>query len=495
MFMYIKTLCNIIFLLLIVFYGTSVSAAPLYGVFDSTLSCFQYILEKALFIEVFHIPLIVLILISGSIFCTLRFRFVNVRFFKHAISILINDNNQGDSVGEINHFQAFATAIAGTIGLGTIAGVAVAVSIGGPGAVMWMMVAGFLGMSSKFVEVTLGFKYRVQDSKQHHVFGGPFQYIKKGLAELGLARLGKFLALSYSVLLIFAALGASIPFQANQTIAIITGYSSWVDGHLWVFALLLTLIVSLVILGGIKRVANVSSALVPIMAVIYISSCVVIVIVNFNNLGLAFKEMLYGMVYGNSILGGFMGAFIAGTRRAVFANEAGIGTASIAHASTKDSVGVRAGFVAMLEPCIDTMVICFLTGLVITVTGVYNNGDVTQEGILLTRDAFSTVATWFPIFLSISVPFFAFSTMITFAYYCEMGWLYLFKTNHSIVYCRILILAVVFFSSISHNFMTIAKLGDMLFMCLAIPNIIAMCLLSNKVGKELSIYRASLNKG
>lgn len=457
---------------------------------DSIISNMEFALNSLLFIEIFHIPIIVLILVSSSVFYTVRFRFVNIRMFKHAISILTKKSDEKNA-GDISHFQAFATAIAGTIGLGTVAGVAVAVSIGGPGAVMWMIVAGFLGMSTKFTEVTLGFKYRTEDNN-HHAFGGPFQYIRRGLSELGLIKSGKVLSFIYAVFLVLAALFASIPFQANQTISVIKGYNSWVDNNIWIFGAILTSLLAVVLIGGIKRVANVTSALVPLMASVYIFSCIVIIIFHFENIGNAFTTMFYEMLHGNAALGGAVGAFVAGIRRAVFANEAGIGTAPIAHAATKESQAVKAGLVAMLEPCVDTMIICFLTGLVITITGVY--ADTTSEGILITRNAFATITNWFPIFLSISVPFFAFSTMIAFAYYCEMGWLYLFKHKRSVIYCRVLIIAIAFFSTISNNFTALAKLGDMLFMCLAIPNLIAMYLLSNKVAIYLKDYTKSLEK-
>ncbi|MBQ4875523.1 MAG: alanine:cation symporter family protein [Rickettsiaceae bacterium H1] len=461
--------------------------------FDAIINNVEYFLHSILFIEIFGIPLIVLMLVLSSVFYTIKFKFVNIRLFKHGLEILRGKHNKEErEIGDINHFQAFATAVAGTIGLGTVAGVAVAVSIGGPGAVIWMMLAGFLGMSTKFTEVTLGFKYRVLNDENHNTFGGPFQYIKAGLSELGLVNVSKVLAFVYAILLILAALFASIPFQANQTISVIKGYYSWIDNNLWLFAAFLTFLVGVVILGGVKRVANVSSALVPIMAVIYVFSCLVIIAFNFEKIGFAIKIMLCEAWNGHSAFGGFMGTFIAGIRRAVFANEAGIGTSPIAHAATKENQPIKAGLVAMLEPCIDTMIICFLTGFVIVITGAYNADNV-GEGILITRQAFSTVSNWFPILLSVSVPFFAFSTMIAFSYYCEMGWLYLFNSKRNIIYCRLLIVLVVFFSSISDNFLNLAKLGDMLFMCLAVPNLITMYLLSNKVSESLQDYINSIN--
>ncbi len=459
--------------------------------FDILITKVEFGLEKVLFFKIFHIPAIVLLLFSSALFFTVRFRFINIRLFAHAFSILIGKNKNNSGKGEINHFQAFATAVSGTIGLGTVAGVAVAVSIGGPGAIMWMIVAGFLGMSSKFVEVTLGFKYRGRGDSKSSSFGGPFLYIKEGLADLGFIKLGIILSYIYAVLLIIASVGGAIAFQANQTISIIKGYSDLIDNNIWIFGAVLTLLVALIILGGIKRLAHVTSAMVPIMSCIYVASCLTIIAFNFDNLGLAFKTMLYEMVHGNSALGGFMGAFVAGTRRACFANEAGIGTSPIAHAATKESVDVRAGLVAMLEPCIDTMIICFLTGLVIVVSNVSGSSN---EGILITRDAFASVTNWFPIFLSISVPFFAFSTLLSYSYYCEMGWLYLFKSKKSIIYAHMLIMCVIFLSTISHESMNIAKLGDMLFMCLAVPNIIAMFLLNYKVATSLKSYVDSLQK-
>ncbi len=479
-----KYIIFIIFLLPVPGYGSP---------FDDFIIQSESILHSMLFINILGIPLIVAVMIASAIFHTLRFKFVNIRLLKHAIAILTGKNHSNNHVGDIKHFQAFATAVSGTIGLGTVAGVAVAVSIGGPGSVIWMIIAGFLGMSSKFVEVTLGFKYRTEVYENQQTFGGPFQYIKKGLSEIGLPKLGSKLAFTYALLLITASLMGSIPFQANQSIAAITGYHPWIDNHIWLTAAIITLLIASVIIGGIKRIANVTSMLVPFMAILYISSCFTIIAINHENIIPAFKIMLHETLHGNAALGGFIGAFVAGIRRAVFANEAGIGTSAIAHAPTQESEPIRAGLVAMLEPCIDTMVICFVTGLVITVTGVYDSPN-HQEGILITREAFSTVNSWFPTLLSISVQFFSFSTILAFAYYCEMGWLYIFKSNKSIIYCHILITSVVFFSSISTNFISLAKLGDMLFMCLAIPNIITMYLLRNKVADLLNRYTDSISK-
>lgn len=456
--------------------------------FDSIVRNMESALDYVLFIEIFHLPLIILILVSSAMFYTIKFRFVNIMLFKHAMLILTGKCKNDGKTGEINHFQAFSTAVAGTMGLGTIAGVAVAISIGGPGAMVWMMIAGFLGMSSKFIEVTLGLEYRVK-GKGCNIFGGPFQYIKIGLGELGLVKTGKILALIYAVLLILASLIASIPFQAHEMISVIKGYYGWIDGNVWGFGMILSLFLAVVLFGGVKRVAFISSTIVPVMAFIYIFSCIVIIIVNFQHIHAAFYAIIDGMFCNSSVAGGALGALIAGFRRAVFANEAGIGTSPIAHSATKEDKAIKAGLVAMLEPCVDTMLICLLTGLVITITGVYHEEGV---GILITRNAFATVSSWFPIFLSISVPFFAFSTMIAFSYYCEAGWLYLFKNKKSILLCRVLIVIVVFFSTISDDLMSLAKLGDMLFMCLAIPNLIAMYLLRDKVVSLLKKYQLSL---
>ncbi len=456
--------------------------------YDTILVKVNDLINTVLFFKIFGIPFIVLMLSSGAIFFTIRFKFINIRLFKHAFSILLGKYDKDHHEGDISHLQAFAAALSSTVGLGTVAGVAIAISIGGPGAVPWMMIAGFFGMSLKFAEVTLAFRYRTKDYDQ--IFSGPFKYIRYGLEEVGFKKLGVFLAAVYACFLILSSIGGSVPFQTNQMIAIISGHSSFIDNNVWLFSLIITILMGLVIIGGIERVAKVASSLVPIMSIIYIFSCIVIITFNIENLGNAFALMFHGMIDAKSISGGAVGAFVAGIRRAIFASEAGMGTAAITHSVTKDEEPVRTGFVAMIEPCFDTMLICCLTGLIIVITGAYEHDGV-GDGILMTRKAFETVSWWFPMLLTVAAPLFAFSSVIVFVYCCEMSWLYLFNAKSLIVY-RIIVLITAFFSGISKNIISIANIGDALFICSAIINMVALLFLSNKVSDEVKMYLAKL---
>ncbi|XP_011862180.1 PREDICTED: uncharacterized protein LOC105558870 [Vollenhovia emeryi] len=323
--------------------------------------------------------------------------------FLTGIVIIITDMHSTDNVGDITLISsAFMTALSSTVGLGTVAGVAIAVSMGGPGAVPWMMITGFFGMSVKFAEVTLAFRHRTEDQEQ--LFSGPFQYIRNGLEEFGFKKLGIVLAAIYAVFFVLSGLGGSVAFQTNQMVSILSGYSSWVDGHSWFLSSIISALLALVIIGGIKRIARVSSALVPIMSLIYICSCLVITGFNIHNLGHTFKILFSNMIDFNAVGGGMVGAFVAGIQRAIFASEAGVGSAAITHATTKDEEPVRTGLVAMIEPCFDTMLICCLTGITIVITGAYQTS--VGEGILITQKAFETVSSWFPILLTIAAPLF-----------------------------------------------------------------------------------------
>ncbi|UWI83327.1 alanine:cation symporter family protein [Wolbachia endosymbiont of Howardula sp.] len=446
-------------------------------------------MNTVLFFKIFYIPFIILLLSCGYVFLTLRFKFLNIRMFYHALSILCGKYDTEHHSGHITHFQAFATALSSTVGLGTVAGVAIAVSMGGPGAVPWMMITGFFGMSVKFSEVTLAFRHRTEGQDQ--LFSGPFYYIRNGLEEFGFRKLGIILAAIYSVFFVLSGFGGSVAFQTNQMVSILSYYSVWIDNHHWVLSLIVSILLGLVIIGGIKRIAIVSSALVPIMSIIYIVSCIIIIIFNIHNLSYTLKILFSSMIDFHAVGSGILGAFVAGIQRAIFASEAGIGAAAITHAVTKDKEPVRTGLVAMLEPCFDTMLVCCLTGVVIVITGAYQSGI--GEGILITQKAFETVAPWFPILLVISAPLFAFSSVTSFVYCCEMGWQYLFGLKSVFLY-RITVIIVAFFSGLSQDIMTIANIGGTLFCCLALINMIALILFSNQINNEIQCYLTRLSK-
>nr|WP_315940522.1 amino acid carrier protein [Wolbachia pipientis] len=440
-------------------------------------------INRFLFFKVFQVPFLLLLLAFGYIFLTIRFRFLNIRMFKHAFAILCGKYDTDHHDGHITHFQAFATALSSTVGLGTVAGVAIAVSMGGPGAIPWMVITGFFGMSAKFAEVTLAFRHRTEGKDK--LFSGPFCYIRNGLEEIGLKKLGMFLASTYAIFFVLSGLGGSVAFQTNQMVSILSGYSCWIDAHPWCLSSIISILLGMIIIGGIKRIAKVSSALVPIMSIIYVCSCLVIIAFNVHNLGYTLKILFTSMVDFNAINGGATGAFIAGIQRAIFASEAGVGSASITHAVAKDKEPVRTGLVAMIEPCFDTMLVCCLTGITIVITGAYQAGI--GEGILMTYKAFESVSSWFPILLIIAAPLFAFSSIISFVYCCEMGWLYLFGAKSIIIY-RVAVIVVAFISGLSTDIIAIANIGGTLFSCLAFINIVALILFSGQIGNEVECY-------
>ncbi|MGL9725715.1 MAG: alanine/glycine:cation symporter family protein [Wolbachia sp.] len=479
-----KLLCMVLFCLS---FDDVYAASIFYETYDIALNGVSNFMNEVLFFKILYVPFIILLLAFGYVFLTLRFKFLNIRMFRHAFAILCGKYDTDHHDGHITHFQAFVTALSSTVGLGTIAGVAIAISMGGPGAVPWMMITGFFGMSAKFAEVTLAFRHRTEGQEQ--LFSGPFQYIRNGLEEFGFKKLGIVLAVIYAVFLVLSGLGGSVAFQTNQMVSILSGYSNWIDSHPWFLSFVISTLLALVIIGGIKRIARVSSALVSIMSFIYIFSCFTIIAFNIYNFGNAFKILFSSMIDFNAVGGGVVGAFVAGIQRAIFASEAGIGSASITHAVAKDEEPVRTGLVAMIEPCFDTMLICCLTGITIVITGAYQTS--TSEGILITQKAFETVSSWFPILLTIAAPLFAFSSVISFVYCCEMGWLYLFGAKNIVIY-RIAVVVVAFLSGLSKDIMAIANIGGALFSCLALINMTALILFSNQINDEVQCYLKKL---
>ncbi|WCR57904.1 alanine/glycine:cation symporter family protein [Wolbachia endosymbiont of Ctenocephalides felis wCfeJ] len=477
-------ICRLLYVVLFcLLFNDAHAISGLYESYDAVLNTINNFMNEVLFFKVFYVPFVILLVAFGYIFLTLRFKFLNVRMFKHAFAILCGKYDTTHHDGHITHLQAFVTALSSTVGLGTVAGVAIAVSMGGPGAVPWMMVTGFFGMSAKFAEVTLAFRHRTEGQEQ--LFSGPFQYIRNGLEEFGFKKLGIVLAAVYAVFFVLSGLGGSVAFQTNQMVSILSGYSNWVDSNPWFLSSIISVLLALVIIGGIRRIAIVSSALVPVMSLIYIFGCVTIIAFNIHNFGNAFKILFSSMIDFNAVGGGVVGAFVAGIQRAIFASEAGVGSASITHAVAKDEEPVRTGLVAMIEPCFDTMLICCLTGITIVITGAYQTGI--GEGILITHKAFETVSSWFPILLTVAAPLFAFSSVISFVYCCEMGWLYLFGTKSIVIY-RIAVVVVAFFSGLSRDIMAIANIGGTLFSCLALINMTALILFSNQINNEVQCY-------
>ena len=443
-----------------------------------------------------ELPLIVVWLIAGAFFFTVRLRLINIRGFAHAIRIVVGKADTATGApGEVSHFQALATAVSGTVGVGNVTHVAVAISIGGPGATFWLIVAGFLGMASKFVECTLGVKYR-QINADGSVSGGPMFYLDKGLAELGLPILGKSLAWYYAVCIILACLGAGNMFQANQAyvqfVNVTGGESSMFATRGWLFGSILAILTALVIIGGIRSIARVTSKLVPFMALLYVSTALVVIGANAAALPGALVTIVREAFSPEGVTGGMFAVLILGFRRAAFSNEAGIGSAAIAHSAVRTKEPLTQGFVAMLEPFIDTVVICTITALVITLTvydpALLNDGVI--SGVELTSSAFASVIPWFPYVLAVVVILFAYSTMIAWSYYGLEGFIYIFgpkrwaKVTFNSIFCLFVIIGC------TMELDTVLDFSDAMIFAMALANVLGLYLLVPVVKRDLDVYWA-----
>ena len=453
-------------------------------------------------------PWIVMWLVIAATIFTLYFGFVQFRYFKHSIQLVKGDYSDPNDAGEVSHFQALATALSGTVGLGNIAGVAVAVGIGGPGATFWMILAGLLGMASKFTECTLGVKYR-NEYPDGTVSGGPMYYISKGFDELGLPG-GKILAVLFSIFCILGALGGGNMFQANQAHAQISSITGDYPG--WITGIVFAAIVFIVIVGGVKSIARVTEKVVPFMGIMYVGAALIILLVNFDMIGWAFGQIFTGAFTGLGVAGGFVGALIQGFKRAAFSNEAGVGSAAIAHSAVKTKEPITEGFVSLLEPLIDTVVICTMTALVIIIsqqliideaTGNYvlNEAGTAiatidgNTGVALTSAAFASGISWFPFILAIAVVLFAFSTMISWSYYGLKAWTYLFgegKTSElvfKIIFCVFIVIGA------AASLGPVIDFSDAAIFAMAVVNIFCLYFLMKLVRAELNSYTARLESG
>jgi alanine or glycine:cation symporter, AGCS family len=438
------------------------------------------------------IPFIVIWLVLGALFFTIRMGFINFRGFKHALQLARGKYDDPNAPGQVTHFQALATAVSGTVGLGNIAGVAVAVSLGGAGATFWMIIAGLLGMSSKFVECTLGVKYRFINS-EGRVFGGPMNYLRYGLEKRGKKGLGKFLAVFFAILAIGASFGGGNMFQANQSFVILAGEFPMLVGNGFIFGVVVAILVGIVIIGGISSIAKVTGKIVPIMAGIYILGALVVIGVNIENIGPAFSAIWDGAFSPSALKGGVIGVLIVGFQRAAFSNEAGVGSAAIAHSAAKTHNPPSEGFVALLEPFIDTVVVCTLTALVLIFTGMHEVEGV--GGVELTSSAFGSVISWFPYVLATAVFLFAFSTMISWSYYGMRAWTYLFGKSKKteVVYKSLFLFFVVVGASVSLG--AVLDFSDMMILAMSFPNIIGLYIMSGEVKKDLDEYQRKLKSG
>ncbi|MFK7843240.1 MAG: alanine/glycine:cation symporter family protein [Sphingorhabdus sp.] len=440
------------------------------------------------------VPLIVMWLIFGAIFFTVYLGFINIRGFKHAINIVRGKFHDQEHDGEISHFQALTAAVSGTVGIGNIAGVAITVSLGGPGAIFWLIVAGLVGMTTKFVECTLGVKYR-QTNADGSVSGGPMYYLRDGLARRGWPSFGKFLGTFYAVSIVIGCLGIGNMFQSNQAfkqmLEVSGGEQSILQGYGWAVGTVMAGVVALIIIGGIKSIGRVTSKLVPFMVALYIAGCLIVLALNFAALPAAVVSIIAGAFSMEGVAGGAVGIMILGFQRAAFSNEAGIGSAPIAHSAVQTNDPLTEGFVALLEPFIDTVVICTLTGLVLVTTfptDVLMGGGV--SGIELTSAAFNENIAGSSIPLSFVALMFAFSTMLAWAYYGTKGWTYIFGEGRSkemifaLIFCAFIIVGA------SVQLSAILDFADALIFVMAIPNLLGLFIMAPEIRQDLKIYWA-----
>lgn len=445
-----------------------------------------------------ELPVVVLWLVAGAVFFTLYMGFINIRGFKHAIQLVrgnFTDPNLKDH-GQISHFQALATAVSGTVGIGNIGGVAIAVTVGGAGATFWLIVAGFLGMSTKFVECTLGVHYR-NEFADGHVSGGPMYYLKKGFAERGMSGFGKFVGAFYAVGIFIGALGIGNMFQSNQAYVQLNNVSGGaLDGYGWLIGLIQAVVVFAVIIGGIKSIVKVTEKVVPFMVILYCLFAIIVILMNVTAIPQAIENIFVGAFTGEGVAGGALGALIIGFQRAVFSNEAGIGSASIAHSAVKTKEPVTEGLVSLLEPFIDTIVICTITALVIGTAQVADPNFAGEKiGVAMTSAAFEREISWFPYPLAFAAVLFAFSTMISWSYYGLKGWTYLFgeapfgQVIYKIIFCAFVALG----SMISLG--PILDISDALVFLICVPNILGLYFFAPMVKRMLKDYFARVDSG
>ncbi len=477
--------------------GDSVQAdwvARIDGVFGEGVK----ILEKVIFFNLgtsswlpIPIPFVVIWLFAGACFLTVRMGFINFRAFIHAIHLTRGDYDKDTDHGDLSHFQALSAALSATVGLGNIAGVAIAVGTGGPGAAFWIFVVGILSMTSKFAECTLGQLYRGTD-KNGKVLGGPMRYLQLGLAEMGLPRFGKILSIAFMLLCIGASFGGGNAFQVGQSLDAIRSGIPVLETQPWIYGLAMAIAVGVVIVGGIESIGAVAGAIVPFMCGAYVFASLYILAIHFSEIPSALSTICMEAFNPTAVKGGFIGVLLIGIKRAAFSNEAGIGSAAIAHSAAKTDEPVSEGIVALLEPFIDTVIICTITALVIVVTGAHSAPE-TQAAIA--NDQGSQVSLyafthgghdWFQYVLYLSVVLFAYSTCISWSYYGERCWAELFGAGTSLIY-KILFLGFTFLGSIVTRG-NILDFSDLMLLGMSFPNLIGVFLLSNVVKRELDRY-------
>ncbi len=447
------------------------------------------------------IPFVVVWLLFAGIFLTIRMGFINVRLFGHSIDLIRGRYDRKEDRGDVSHFQALASALSGTVGLGNIAGVSIAIGTGGPGATFWLIFFGLIGMTTKFAECALAVMYRTTDEKGN-ILGGPMVYLRKGLEAKGLGSLGKVLAFAFAILCIGGSFGGGNSYQVAQSLNAFQAEPAFefLKTAPWVYGLLMVLAVGVVIIGGIKSIGNFAGIVVPFMCGAYLIMCLTIIGANYQQIPTAALEIVQGAFAPSALYGGFFGVLVIGAKRACFSNEAGAGSAAIAHSAAKTQEPVSEGIVALLEPFIDTVVVCTLTGLMIVITGVYKLPEVQQmaaanQGSMITLQAVTQNASlaWFKYVLYVAIFFFAYSTCVSWSYYGERCFVWLFGQKSSLIY-KFLFLGFTLLGSIVKP-VNILEFSDMMILTMAIPNLLGVFILSNEIYKHLQIYIGKLQSG
>lgn len=440
------------------------------------------------------LPFILTVMVCGGLFFTFRFGFVNVRLFKHAIDIVRGKYDDPDHHGEISHFQALTSALSATVGLGNIAGVAVAIQLGGPGAVFWLWMVAFFGMSMKLSSCTFAQLHR-RICVNGKVLGGPMVYLTEAFKEqLNLPKIGLFLGTFSAVATVLGSLGGGNLFQANQTFELVANQFPFFADKPLLVGVVLAFLAGIVLIGGIQRIADVTSKLVPAMVAFYVICCLIIIFGNISEVPSLFTEIFKQAFQPQAIYGGgFVGVLIQGVKRGSFSNEAGVGSAAIAHAAAKTDQPVREGLVAMLGPFIDTIVICTMTALAILITQAHLTPELAGKGAQITAKAFSTIHSSMPIFLTISVAVFAYSTVISYSYYGERAIEFLFGRKKIKYYRFIYIFCIIFGPTISLK--NVIDFSDLMLLSMALPNIIGMMFLSGKISTMVKSYLSDYKAG
>ena len=447
------------------------------------------------------IPFVVVWLLFAGIFLTIRMGFINVRLFRHSIDLIRGRYDRKEDRGDVSHFQALASALSGTVGLGNIAGVSIAIGTGGPGATFWLIFFGLIGMTTKFAECALAVMYRTTDEKGN-ILGGPMVYLRKGLEAKGLGGLGKVLAFAFAILCIGGSFGGGNSYQVAQSLNAFQAEPAFefLKTAPWIYGLLMVLAVGVVIIGGIKSIGNFAGIVVPFMCGAYLIMCLTIIGANYQQIPTAALEIVQGAFAPSALYGGFFGVLVIGAKRACFSNEAGAGSAAIAHSAAKTQEPVSEGIVALLEPFIDTVIVCTLTGLLIVITGVYKLPEVQQmaaanQGSMITVQAVTQNPSlaWFKYVLYVAIFFFAYSTCVSWCYYGERCFVWLFGQKSSLIY-KFLFLGFTLLGSIVKP-VNILEFSDMMILTMSIPNLLGVFILTNEIYKQLQIYIGKLKSG